>query len=363
MNREHFILTHTAFKKLLGIALAIGAIGTASATPSAGFLGPQTPAITAGALPDSPGNRVDPNVASSRFSGVVSLQIVKNNEVYICTGTLVGKRSVVTAGHCVDTNGNGSVIDPNAPGSSVHAIFNATTTGPGRNAIKASAVSMHGDYAGFGKCPTGVSGFCTNDDVAVVTLAQDAPAEAKIYKIATTELVEGSRIVMAGYGTSGDGVNGFNVAPAWRVKRSGQNYIDLFAADDETNRTSGKEIWYADFDGNGIDSFCTRYGLCTPTLANDVESGIGGGDSGGPSFVEMYGELMLIATNTFTNAHGYKEGAFGSYFGGMVLKAYLDYINDATGGAAQFVPEPASTAVFGLGLLALAGARRRKQQK
>ena len=41
-----------------------------------------------------------------------------------------------------------------------------------------------------------------------------------------------------------------------------------------------------------------------------------GGDSGGPSFVEMYGELMLIATNTFSaTPRGMVGGTFGTYFG------------------------------------------------
>lgn len=364
MNRENFILANSAIKKLLGIAFAFSAIGTAVASPLDLMTG-NAPMISAGAAPDSPGNRVDPNVASSRFSGVVSLAIQYDNKQYICTGTLVGKRQVVTAGHCVDTNGNGSLIDITKPGNNVLAVFNATSSGAGSKVIAASQVSMHADYAGFGKCPAGLglAGQCVNDDIAVITLGQDAPAEAKIYKIATTELQSGTRIIMAGYGTSGDGVNGFNVSPAYRVKRSGENYVDLFGLDDEQGRTGRAEVWYGDFDGGGRDTFCTRYGVCSPILANDVETGIGGGDSGGPSFVEMYGELMLIATNTFGNSAGYVGGSFGTYFGGMVLHSYLDYINQATGGAAQFVPEPATTAMFGLGLLALAGARRRKQLK
>lgn len=362
MNRENFILSHNVFKKMLGVALAIGAIGTASATPVELLTG-NSPMLTSGAAPDSPDARVDPNVSSSPFSGVVSIATQYDGKQFICTGTLVGKRQVVTAGHCVDTDGKGTLIDLKKQGNNVLVVFNSN--GTSNSVVAASSVSMHKDYNGFGVCPTGsgLVGQCLNDDVAVVTLNRDAPASAKIYKIATVDLQSGSHIIMAGYGTSGDGVNGYTVSPSYYIKRTGENYVDLFGLDDEKGRTGDAEVWYGDFDGGGRDTFCTRYGVCSPVLPNNRESGIGGGDSGGPSFIEMYGELMLIATNTFGNKAGYTDGAFGTYFGGMVLKSYLDYISEATGGKAQFVPEPATTAMFGLGLLALAGARRRKQQK
>ncbi|WP_028105160.1 trypsin-like serine protease [Pseudoduganella violaceinigra] len=351
------------WKQLLGFTLVIATLaGTAQATPG----GTITPLISAGAPPDSPAARVDPNTAASPFSGVVSINIRYDGLSYICSGALVGKRQVVSAGHCVDTDGNGSVIDLNKPGNDVRVIFNASSTpgDPGRAAITASKVQMNPNYAGFGNCPAGVPGFCVNDDLSVITLSQDAPAAARIYKIAGQQLEANTRIIMAGYGTSGDGINGYTIGPDFRVKRTGQNVVDFFDQDDEQDFNGPREVWYADFDGNGHDTFC-EFGLaCSRVLANGEEANIGGGDSGGPSFIESYGELMLIATNTFGGTpDGINKGAFGSYFGGIVLHSYLDYLRQATGGAATVVPEPASIAVFGLGLLALAGARRRKQQR
>jgi hypothetical protein len=361
------MLRNISVGKLLAVALAVGAaVGGAPAQASVVTGGIVTPTITAGALPDSPSAHVDANTAASPFSGVVSINIVYKvggvQQSYICSGALVGKRQVISAGHCVDTDGNGTVIDLTQPGSGVVVVFN--NTGSSYTQINtASAVSMNPNYAGFGHCPAGVTAFCLNDDISVITLSQDAPASAKIYKVATNPVTSGTHITMAGYGTSGDGVNGYTVSPSFHTKRTGENYMDLFDGNDEAGWGGLNEVWYADFDGNGQDTFCVNYGACSPQLPNDRESGIGGGDSGGPSFVDAYGEMMLAANNTFSGRFtGQVEGTFGTYFGGIVLGGYMDYLQDATGGNITFVPEPGSIALLGMGALMLAGTRRRSKR-
>jgi PEP-CTERM motif/Trypsin len=374
--------TVAALQLVLGLAIT----GSAFAGPIAGST--VVPLIVAGGPPDSPSARVDPNLPTSPYSGVVSINIrypdPTNPSVqlsFICSGTLVSQRDVVSAGHCVDTDGNGHVITNlntlNAQGkiTDVRVVFNSQPNpgDPGRAIIAADHVYMNPNYQGFGNCPAAVppGNFCVNDDVSVIHMNADAPATAKIYGVYGGAITTGQSDTLVGYGLSGTGLTGYTVNPDFRVKRSGQNIMDLFDTDDEQNfsNSSPQEVWYSDFDGydsQGVlqDTFCTLFGVCTPILANSVETNLGGGDSGGPSFLTYSnGQLLLMGNNTFGGTFdGQVSGTFGTYFGGILLNSYIPWLERVTGNAIQLVPEPSTYALLLLALVLMGTAGRRRQR-
>lgn len=256
---------------------------------------------------DLPGNLVDANTSSSAFSGVVSLNIRfdiggANYASYICSGALLDDWHVMTAGHCIDSNDNGLVID-----------LTGNNDVRGRSSIRTALPmpwfllrrpSCNPDYDGFDNCPGGGTG-CLNDDIAIIRLGQAAPTSAARYSIWGGALTEGQEITMVGYGLSGDGRNEDTVNPSFTTKRVSSNVTDLFDLDDEQGFAAGAaEVWYADFDGTDYrnqfqDTFC-QIGLACTAHPGANEGAIGGGDSGGPSFVKIGDQYFLAGNNTFS---------------------------------------------------------------
>ena len=288
-----------------------------------------------GLPPDSPTNRIDPNTLSSAFGGVGSLRLVTGSGTFICSGTAISPWNVLTAAHCLDLDNNG-VIDV-TPANVEFRLNHGSNTS---SIITAAALAIHPNFTGFAN-PS------VNDDLAVITLAAPLPAATPIYALHAPTVSAGTTFTLAGYGISGDGISGYSGGASFTRKRVGQNNADSFTGNDESGPPA-TEVFRYDFDGPiGNDI----YG--GPTLGNVIETMIGGGDSGGPGFVDNNGNLEIAGVSTFIFAGD--NGTFGDRAGGVLVAPYVGWIN------AQIIPEPSSVLLASLGLwgLLFSPARRR----
>ena len=249
---------------------------------------------------DSTDQRIDPNSTDSPFAGVGSIQVQTKATSFIGTGTVIGKRSVLTAAHVVDLNNDGKV-DGRDGAQGVYFILNVGGDQTAKIAVIEFRIAP--DFSGFNHP-------AVNDDLAVLTLAEDVPDGVPIYSLPTSELEAGTVLTLVGYGRAGDGLHGYTASATPSVKRVGENTADAFYGQDDKGQPDANEVFRFDFDGpsgNGP--------LGGPTLGNDKETQLGGGDSGGPAFsVGDGGQLMLVGVTSFTQ--GANAPRFGSMGGG-----------------------------------------------
>jgi hypothetical protein len=274
-------------------------------------------AIMAGAPPDAPAARVDPNTVDSPWAGVGSLLVHGG----VFSAAVIGPRHVLTAGHVAG--------DP----AQVRFQLNA---GPIPQVFEAQAVHRHPGFAGYDpKAP--------RDDLAVIVLARELPRSTPIYPLHRRTVRTETVIAMVGYGASGTGDAGATLGGEAGVKRVGYNVIDAVSTD-----AQGRQLVFViDFDG-GVAPNRSGGG----TLGNQLESSFAAGDSGGPSFVCEAGwglrceggRWALVGINTFVAAAGVPPspaGSFGTIGGGMLVPGYAGWIDEVL---AAVLPPPDNTA-------------------
>lgn len=334
-----------------------GTLTTAAEVAPVLQAGHPSPAAGSGILPDSPAYRIDPNVASSPFAGVGSLFVAPNpNDPlgFLGTATPIGRDLILTAAHVVDVWNNDGVADARPQ----DIVFILNQEGDFSRVIQASKVVIHPDYHGFGQS--------LNDDLAVIRLAEPLPDSVPIYPLAKAGWLDLTPLIMTGYGESGDGVHGYTTGPSFTEKRTGVNLLESMEQDDEGTTAPEVALWDFEYEGDPA-----RYDVLGIPYAfpNPLETTLGAGDSGGPSFMlnpddPTDDQLYLAVVNTFSfwftgvTDHD-TPGKFGAGGGGM-------WLNDNYQTWIRGVPDAGfwwTDAALAAGAMALAQRRARTRAR